>query len=282
MVRSSAHWGGNVRPTARFYELEHAAISLLTHANPRIFIIDEIQHLLSCSAREQRAALNMVKFLSNDRRILIVAAGTHEALHVMRFDPHIASRFEQMELPVWTESDELRRFVAAYLAMLPIRKNPAAGGETTALDIPITVGSMVDLSHGEEMERRIVKFARTGRSDEYIADKLTAEGFRSPMRPRLIVSTVKGIRLRHGILQLARQSHPRQIDGYLTVSQVARSVGVTLHWIYDRIHNGTIALARDARTKLYLFPDKPATLASLRKLKAGKLKLLTFDKKVGS
>jgi hypothetical protein len=110
----------------RFYELEHAAISLLTHANPRILIIDEIQHLLSCSAREQRAALNMVKFLSNDRRISVVAAGTHEALHVMRFDPQIASRFEQMELPVWTDSDEYRRFVAGYLAMLPIRKNPAA------------------------------------------------------------------------------------------------------------------------------------------------------------
>jgi hypothetical protein len=31
-----------------------------------------------------------------------------------------------MELPVWTESDELRRFVAGYLAMLPIRKNAAA------------------------------------------------------------------------------------------------------------------------------------------------------------
>jgi Cdc6-like AAA superfamily ATPase len=118
--------GGNVRPTARFYELEHAAISLLTHANPRMLIIDEIQHLLSCSAREQRAALNMVKFLSNDRRMSVVAAGTHEALHVMRFDPQIASRFEQMELPVWTESDELRRFVAGYLAMLPIRKNSAA------------------------------------------------------------------------------------------------------------------------------------------------------------
>jgi len=99
---------------------------LLTHANPRMLIIDEIQHLLSCSAREHRAALNMVEFLSNDRRISVVPAGTHEALHVMRFDPQIASRFEQMELPVWMESDELRRFVAGYLAMPPIRKNSAA------------------------------------------------------------------------------------------------------------------------------------------------------------
>ena len=82
---------------------------------PRMLIIDEIQHLLSCSAREQRAALNMIKFLSNDRRMTIVAAGTHEALHVMRFDPQIASRFEQMELPVWTESEELRRSLPAIL-----------------------------------------------------------------------------------------------------------------------------------------------------------------------
>jgi len=43
----------------------------------------------------------------------------------MRFDPQIASRFEQMELPASTESDELRRFVAGYLATLDIRKNPA-------------------------------------------------------------------------------------------------------------------------------------------------------------
>jgi Cdc6-like AAA superfamily ATPase len=118
--------GGNIRPTARFYELEHAALSLLTHANPRMLIVDEFQHLLSCSAREQRAALNMVKFLSNERRMTIIAAGTHEALHVMRFDPQIASRFEQMELPIWIESDELRRFIAGYLAMLPVRRNPTA------------------------------------------------------------------------------------------------------------------------------------------------------------
>ena len=117
---------GNIRPTARLYELEHTAIGLLTHANPKLLIVDEFQHLLSCSAREQRAALNMIKFLSNERRIPIIAAGTHEALHVMRFDPQIASRFEQMELPVWTESEELRRFVAGYLAMLPVRKTPNA------------------------------------------------------------------------------------------------------------------------------------------------------------
>lgn len=116
--------GGPSRPTARFYELESTALDLLRQANPRMLIIDEFQHLLSCSSRDQRAALNMVKYLSNDRRMSIVAAGTPEALHVMRFDPQIASRFEQMELPVWTETEELRRFIAGFVAMLPIDIRP--------------------------------------------------------------------------------------------------------------------------------------------------------------
>lgn len=113
--------GGQPRPTARFYELEDNALSLLRQANPRMVIIDEFQHLLSCNSREQRAALNMVKYLSNDRRMAVVAAGTHEALHVMRFDPQIASRFEQMELPIWSESEELRRFAAGFVARLPVQ-----------------------------------------------------------------------------------------------------------------------------------------------------------------
>ena len=116
----------NVKPSLRLHELENTAIEMLTHAAPRMLIIDEIQHLLSCTSREQRAALNAIKYLANQLRMSVVAAGTHEALHVMRFDPQIASRFEQMELPVWTESEELRRFVAGYLALLPIRKMPKA------------------------------------------------------------------------------------------------------------------------------------------------------------
>ena len=60
-------------------------------------MIDEIQHLLLCNAREQRAVLNALKFLANQLRVSIVAAGTHEALHVMRYDPQIARRFEQLE-----------------------------------------------------------------------------------------------------------------------------------------------------------------------------------------
>ena len=86
----------------------------------------------------------------------------------------------------------------------------------------------------------------------------------------------------YGVVRGVGRAAARHIAGFQTVPQLAEKLAVSVHWIYDRIHNGTIALSREARTKLYLFPDKPATLAALRKLKAGKLKLLTFDKKVGS
>jgi hypothetical protein len=151
------------------------------------------------------------------------------------------------------------------------------GADVTELEIPITVGSLAELSRGEEMEKRIVKLARAGESDASIARKLSAEGFRSPLRKEVLPSTVRIIRLRHRILIVARQSHPRRITGHLTVPQLAQQLKIERHWIYDRIHNGTIAISRDPRTKLYLFPDKPATLSALRALKSGKRTHLNFD-----
>src|ERR1035441_6025428 len=79
--------------------LECTAIDMLRHASPRMRLIDEIEHLLSRSSRDQRAALNAIKYLANKLRVSIVAdaAGTYEALEVMRSDSQIASRFEQLE-----------------------------------------------------------------------------------------------------------------------------------------------------------------------------------------
>ena len=51
------------------------------------------------------------------------------------------------------------------------------------------------------------------------------------------------------------------------VSQLAGVLGVAPHWLYDRIYNGDIQVAKDPATRLYLFPDTPATLERLRALK---------------
>jgi DNA invertase Pin-like site-specific DNA recombinase len=152
------------------------------------------------------------------------------------------------------------------------------GGATTDLQIPVPVGALADLAGAQEMERIILERSRQGVPDEVIATELTAQGYRSPMRLVVLPSTVKIIRLRHGIFQVRSQSHPRQVTGSLTLSQVAKALDIAPHWIYDRIHKGCIHISRDSQTNLYLFPNDPATLEQFRQLQAGTLKTLRFSK----
>src|SRR5262249_49672887 len=148
------------------------------------------------------------------------------------------------------------------------------GGDTTAATLPVTVGSLARLSSAAEMEKEILKLVKRGKSDEGIAERLTQQGYRSPKHAGLLPSTVRILRLRHRLFRKRSQSHPRRIAGLLTVPQVARRLGITLHWVYDRIHNGTIEIARDPQTNLYLFPDRAETIALFKQLRAGKLQQL--------
>ncbi|GHO64148.1 hypothetical protein KSC_032000 [Ktedonobacter sp. SOSP1-52] len=150
------------------------------------------------------------------------------------------------------------------------------GGETTTLNIPVAVGSLTDLVGAQEMERLSLEWSAQGQTDEEIAQKLTTQGFRSPMQPFVLPSTVQGMRLKHRQFQVRSQSHPRHIEGALTISQLAERLDIAPHWIYDRIHNGTIQISRDATTHLYLFPDKPSTLEEFAQLTKGTLKTLHF------
>lgn len=152
------------------------------------------------------------------------------------------------------------------------------GGQVSVFDLPVPVGALADYTQAEAMTARILTLFANGQDDAMIAHALTAEGFRSPMRSQVLPSTVKTIRLRHGRMQQRHQSHPRHIAGSLTVSQIADALAVSRHWLYDRIHNGTIQIQPDAASGLYLFPDEPATLAQLRQLRNGILNNLRFSK----
>jgi DNA invertase Pin-like site-specific DNA recombinase len=157
------------------------------------------------------------------------------------------------------------------------------GGDASEVDIPAAVGSLTALSRHEDLEARILELARAGYGDDAaIAAELTADGHRSPMREQVLPSTVQIIRLRHGVMLKPSQSHPRHVPGRLTIPQLAAQLGVSAHWLYDRVHNGTIAITRDKHTGLYLFPDAPSTLDRLQKLRAGELERLAFDTELGS
>jgi len=150
------------------------------------------------------------------------------------------------------------------------------GGEVTECEIPIPVGSLAALSSGQALEARVLQLQAAGKSDQAIAQELTAAGFRSPMRQELLVSTVRGLRLKHRCLITQHQSHPRHIAGSLTVTQLAHRLGLSVHWLYDRIHNGQIHVHKDPTTRLFLFPDHPTTLERLTQLRAGHLQHVGF------
>jgi DNA invertase Pin-like site-specific DNA recombinase len=150
------------------------------------------------------------------------------------------------------------------------------GGETTRADVSVTTGTLKHMTGFAEMKERILAAAKSGQTDDDIARSLTRGGFRSPRHDRVLPSTVKTVRLQHRILVEKRQSHPRQIRGCWTVSQVAARLKVEKHWLYDRIHKGTIAITRGAKTKLYLFPAKPETLRRLRQFQQGLVNSVRF------
>lgn len=154
------------------------------------------------------------------------------------------------------------------------------GGDTTTIEIPITVGSFQELSFSLEMEKIILSLAKSNKTDQEIAEHLTENGFRSPQKQHVLPSTVQTIRLKHRLFQKHSQSHPRSIEGFLTLPEISQRIDVTKSWIYDRINNGTINVGKieteKYKNKMYLFPDKEETIKLFLDLKNGILNNLNF------
>ena len=109
---------------------------------------------------------------------------------------------------------------------------------------------MARLSCGPELERTALELARRGVPDEAIAEELTRRGFRSPREMTVIPATVLGIRLKHRLLRPRPGSRPRRVPGKLTVPQIARALGVAVHWLYKRIESGVIEVPLHPERKL--------------------------------
>jgi hypothetical protein len=150
------------------------------------------------------------------------------------------------------------------------------GGETSELEIPITVHALAALSNGQGLEQGVLTLHTQGKTDSEIAQELTRAGFRSPKAHCVLENTVKLLRLKHRQFVTRHQSHPRHIPGVLTVPQLARVLELSVHWFYDRLNAGRIHLQKDPTTKLYLFPDQPTTLARLKALRDGRVDNVRF------
>jgi DNA invertase Pin-like site-specific DNA recombinase len=139
------------------------------------------------------------------------------------------------------------------------------GGAVSEADVPMTVGSVRDLSDFAALEARALALATAGLSDAQAARKLTAEGFRSAQLEGVRPYTVKAIRARHGYRHGARR--PCHVEGSLTVPELERALGIPREWIYDQIQRGLLQARHDPDINAYLFADTPQTREQVRDLR---------------
>lgn len=114
--------GAPFNAAARISVLENLSREVLRKVSPRMLVVDEVHHLLSGSYREQRASLNLLKFLANDLKMTIVLVGTHDAEIALQTDSQMSSRFARFEMPRWQESEAFRGLLAAFERILPLRR----------------------------------------------------------------------------------------------------------------------------------------------------------------
>lgn len=149
------------------------------------------------------------------------------------------------------------------------------GGASTRGEVLINVAQFSQMQNAKEMEQAILQLSRDGYSAPNIARQLTQAGFRSPKSHAVLASTVRNVLKRNGILD-SPKARPVHVTGYLTISQLAMTLGIRRQWFLEQIFKGAIRIEKDASTDSYLFPDNQQTLAELQQLREGKLHNLVY------
>jgi DNA invertase Pin-like site-specific DNA recombinase len=142
------------------------------------------------------------------------------------------------------------------------------GGAVSELEVAMPVNALAALPRHAEMVARVLALARVGVDDVAIARTLTAEGHRSARHGTAVLpSSVRGIRLRHGLKLVPRQTRWPRVPGWLTVAGIAARLQVSDRWLRGRIRDGAIRTVREPSGR-YLFPDDETGLEALRQLRA--------------
>jgi hypothetical protein len=96
-------------------------LNMLRRVQNKVLLVDELNALLAGSVTKQRFFLNMLKYLSDDLKICIVAAGTPDAAQAVRSDAQILSRFPSRPIPRWQEGEQFRNLLYNFEYVLPLK-----------------------------------------------------------------------------------------------------------------------------------------------------------------
>lgn len=120
----------------------------------------------------------------------------------------------------------------------------------------------------DTMVERVGQLWAQGATDVQIAETLSAEGFRSARRDRVLPKTVLKIRRhQHWVSRYHQHRLADKIDGLWTIHGLAASLGVPREWFYNRIRSGFLRepdVTRKPPYGNYLIRDDAELLAQLR------------------
>ncbi len=101
-------------------QLEDIFYSKLKILKTRVILIDEFHDIGGIGYRDQKLILKVLKEMTNNLSIPIIAAGTSAALPLLQSDEQIRSRLEAIRLEPFRISVDFRDFVATYEAGLGV------------------------------------------------------------------------------------------------------------------------------------------------------------------
>jgi len=129
------------RSSSRVDQRQLQVQRMLEAVGVRVLVIDEIHHVLAGTMSKQRHFLNVLKYLSNELMMSIVAVGTRDAFNAIHADPQLANRFEPALLPRWQMNEEYLRLLAAIEQELGLR-------EVSSLTEPPIAARILALTEG--------------------------------------------------------------------------------------------------------------------------------------
>ncbi len=103
-------------------DIEILALRVLRHVNAKMLLIDEAHNILAATYSEQRAMLNLIRFLSNELHMSIVSFGVTDTREAISVDAQLARRFKEYPLPRWQADEEFQMLVVKILRNFPLRR----------------------------------------------------------------------------------------------------------------------------------------------------------------
>lgn len=106
---------------------EKLVLRVCRQASVQLVVVDEIQDILTSTARQQSIALDTVKFLMNELCIPVLALGTAKAPAAMQVDEHLNARFTYRALPTWRVDAHLQNLLTTLEQTLPLKQRSGLG-----------------------------------------------------------------------------------------------------------------------------------------------------------